>query len=118
MKDQIDDRPARLTVRGKPKRFFDAQGVDELTSMVLALSSELWVVKEEIAQLKSFAAKSGAMDMGALEAHELSPEEAATLTTERDAFIKRVLFVLQEQLEAEIGEEGERPEVDPEFGKG
>ena len=117
MKDQIDERPARLTVRGKPKRFFDAQGVDELTSMFLALSSEMWVLKEEMAQLKSFAAKSGAIDLSALDAHELSAEESSALTAERDAFIKRVLFVLQEQLEAEIGEEGERPEVDPEFGK-
>jgi len=87
----------RDTVRGKKHRFFDAQGVDELVSISMALAQELWVVKERQVALEQAAAKQGLVLKDAAE--ELSAEQMAKLDAERAAFIDRIFFVLREQAE-------------------
>ena len=44
-----------LSHRGKRPRFFDASGTDELMSMVLELTAELWVVKKRLYLLERVA---------------------------------------------------------------
>jgi hypothetical protein len=89
----------RDTVRGKKHRFFDAQGVDELVSISMALAQELWVVKERQVALEQAAAKQGVVIQDA--ADELSAEQMAKLDAERAAFIDRIFFVLREQAESQ-----------------
>ena len=88
----------RDTVRGKKTRFFDAQGVDELVSISMALAQELWVVRErQIAFEEALARKGIAFDAEAL---ELSAEARAQLDAERATFIDRIFFVLRENAES------------------
>ena len=98
----------RDTVRGKKHRFFDAQGVDELVSICMALAQELWVVKERQLALEQAASRKGiqlAQDASA----ELSAEQLAALEAERSAFIDRIFFVLREQAESLNGEQPPEP---------
>lgn len=89
----------RDTVRGEPQRFFDAQGVDELVSISMALAQELWTVKERMVVLESAAAAKGVLLNEELEQHQLTAEEQERLGAERAKFIDRIFFVLREQAE-------------------
>ena len=89
----------RDTVRGKRYRFFDAQGVDELVSMVMALAQELWTVKERNAVIEALATEKGLITPDDIENYPLSDEQKAKLDEERQAFIDRIFFVLREEAE-------------------
>ena len=89
----------RDTVRGEPHRFFDAQGVDELVSISMALAQELWTVKERMVVMEAAAAAKGVLLTEEIEQHQLSEEQQAKLDADRAAFIDRVFFVLREQAE-------------------
>ncbi len=89
----------RDTVRGKRYRFFDAQGVDELVSMVMALAQELWTVKERNAVIESLIEEKGIIDSDNIENYPLSDDQKEKLDEERQAFIDRIFFVLREEAE-------------------
>ncbi len=89
----------RDTVRGEPQRFFDAQGVDELVSICMALAQELWAVKERMAISEAAAAAKGVLLAEEIENHQLTEAQQAKLDADRAAFIDRVFFVLREQAE-------------------
>ncbi|MBL8644323.1 MAG: hypothetical protein JNK21_10350 [Rhodospirillaceae bacterium] len=94
----------RDTVKGKQYRFFDAQGVDELVSICMQMSQELWVVKERLATLEAVAAKKGIVLADEVEAYAFTPEQRAVVDEEKQKFIDRIFFTLREQSEAlEIG---------------
>ncbi len=90
----------RDTVRGKRYRFFDAQGVDELVSMVMALAQELWTVKERNAVVEAIAAEKGLISPDAIEDYSLSDDQKAKLDEDRQAFIDRIFLVLREEAES------------------
>jgi hypothetical protein len=101
----------RDTVRGRPYRFFDAQGVDELVSISMALAQELWTVKERMVIFEALAAHKGLGLDKDIEDFKLNPEQLAALATERQAFIDRIFLVLREQ--AEAVETSSIPEPEP-----
>lgn len=90
----------RDTVKGKQYRFFEAQGVDELVSICMQLSQELWVVKERLATVEAAAAKKGVLLGDEVEDHVFTPEQRAIVDEEKKQFIDRVFFTLREQSEA------------------
>ena len=89
----------RDTVRGEPQRFFDAQGVDELVSISMALAQELWTVKERMVVMEAAASAKGVLLSEEIEQHQLTDAQQAKLDADRAAFIDRIFFVLREQAE-------------------
>ena len=99
----------RDTVRGEPQRFFDAQGVDELVSISMALAQELWTVKERLVIMESAAAAKGVLLTDEIEQHQLTDDEQARLDAERAKFIDRIFFVLREQAEGLKSRDADEP---------
>ena len=98
----------RYSVKGKHINFFDAQGVDELVSISMALAQELWVVKERMAVMEAVAAKKGVILSEEIETHQFTPDQRAAVEDEKKGFIDRIFFTLREQAEAlEIDSKGE-----------
>lgn len=89
-----------MSHRGRRPRFFPAQGMDELVSMVIELTSEVWVLKERMQLLEKVAAAQGVELTAGIDAYAPSPEEKAALAAERERLIANVL----RSLEAEFGD--------------
>ncbi|MEL7028458.1 MAG: hypothetical protein AAGL49_04440 [Pseudomonadota bacterium] len=88
-----------LSARGKRPRFFAAEGVDEMSSMMLELMAELWVVKQRLYIVERAAAQAG-LDLPAkAEAYALTAEENAELDAERKRFIASVMRTLEAEHE-------------------
>ena len=106
--------PIRDTVKGKRLRFFDADGVDEMVAISMALAQELWTVKARVDALERAAAKHD-LDLGKeADAFMPSPEEQQELEAQRQAFIDRVFHTLREEaesLEHASKDEPDAPEV-------
>ena len=90
----------RYSVRGKKQRFFESDGVDELVSICMSISQELWVVKEELAALKNLSIKKGLISNRELQNFKFSKKQLEVLEKENKEFIDRIFFTLRENVEA------------------
>ncbi len=95
--------PLPKAAKAKRPQFFDDPGTDHLVSMFLELASEVWVLRERLQVLEDVAADKGVILEKELEAHTPSPERAAALAADRQAFIERVTFVLNRELPESAG---------------
>ena len=77
--------------RGKRPRFFAAEGMDELVSMVLELTAEVWVVKKRLYLLERVAAGQGVSLTPGIEDYELNATEIQELDELRSRLIATVL---------------------------
>lgn len=77
--------------RGKRPRFFAAEGMDELVSMVLELTAEVWVVKKRLYLLERVAGDQGVELTPGIEGYELSDTEIRELDELRSRLISTVL---------------------------
>jgi len=84
-----------LSHRGKRPRFFDAAGTDEVLSMVLELTAELWVVKKRLYLLERVAGQAGVPLTPRIEGYELDATEVAELADLRRQLIATVLRSLE-----------------------
>jgi len=84
-----------LNHRGKRPRFFSTSGTDELMSMVLELTAELWVVKKRLYLLERVAGQAGVPLTPQIEAYELNEGEVAELDARRSLLISTVLRSLE-----------------------
>lgn len=98
-----------LNHRGKRPRFFQASGTDELMSMVLELTAELWVVKKRLYLLERVAGQAGVPLTPQIEAYELDEGEVAELDERRRLLISTVLRSLEVDA-VDHGKMRERPE--------
>lgn len=101
--DNIQKPRIPLSHRGKRPQFFAADGTDELMSMLLELTAELWVVKKRLYLLERVAGQAGVPLTPQIEAYDLSPEEVAELDQRRRQLIATVL----RSLEAEPAHRGQ-----------
>jgi len=88
------------TIRGGRQVFFEDPAVDKLVAMVLALSGEVWVLRERLAAVEGVAAAAGAFSGRDVERYEFSPAEAEQLGHLRREFIANLFRVLEEQVES------------------
>jgi hypothetical protein len=97
MRVQRDPRKPRIprSHRGKRPRFFAASGTDELMSMVLELTAELWVIKKRLYLLERVAGQAGVPLTPQIEGYQLSPEEVTELDQRRRELIGTVLRSLE-----------------------
>jgi hypothetical protein len=80
-----------LAHRGKRPRFFDSTGSDELMSMVLELTAEMWVMRKRLYLLERVADRAGLPLTEGIETLELGPDEAAELDRRQRQMLANVL---------------------------
>ena len=83
--------------RGKRPRFFASEGMDELVSMMLELTSEVWVIKKRMYLMERVAEEQGMSILEGIENYELSEEEARDLDELRSNMITNVLRATEGQ---------------------
>ena len=83
--------------RGKRPRLFAAKGVDELMSMVLELTAEVWVIKKRLYLLERVAGKAGVSLTPQIEDYDLSEAEVHELDALRRQMIATVLRSLESE---------------------
>lgn len=84
-----------LSHRGKRPRFFESAGTDELLSMVLELTAEVWVVKKRLYLLERAAGQAGVALTPRIEGYQLDEQEVAELAALRQTLIATVLRSLE-----------------------
>jgi hypothetical protein len=80
---------------GRP-RFFVEAGLDRLVSVVLQLTSEVWVLAERLDNLEQLASRTGFVTYDQIKGHAPDVAETARRDAERDRFVQSVLGPLRE----------------------
>ncbi len=71
--------------------FFEDPAIDRLTASVLQLASEVWVLNERFAALRTIADAKGVITRDELDAFQPAGADDEAITAARGAFIRRVL---------------------------
>lgn len=78
-------------------RFFPEPAIDRLTSALLQLASEVWVLNERFASLQALADQKGVITAAELAAFQPAGAQDQEIAAARRAFIRRVLGPLTAQ---------------------
>jgi hypothetical protein len=70
--------------------FFSDPALDRAFGVVMALATEVYVLRDRLAALEAQLAARGLLDRAALDA-EPSPEELAARAADRDAFVAHLM---------------------------
>lgn len=81
---------------GRP-RFFNDPAMDRLISVVLQLTSEVWVLAERLGNLEQLAERKGQLSHDEIRNFIPDPDKLAQRDLERDNFVKSVLGPLREK---------------------
>lgn len=77
----------------KPEQtFFKDPATDRLLAMLMTLAADLHVARDRLTTLEMVLEKSGILAPGALDGFAPSPEQAARLTAERQAFVTELML--------------------------
>lgn len=85
----------RLTPRGVRPQFSENREVDRLMAMVMALSSEVAVLRERLDTFETLADKDGVVRQQDIESFQPDPEHEASRQQWRHDFLDRVLYILR-----------------------
>lgn len=76
---------------GRPEQtFFEDPAIDRLMGVVMALASEVWVLKDRVQAMEALLGEAGVLDREALAA-EPGLDARAEAKAERDAFVRHLL---------------------------
>jgi hypothetical protein len=92
-------------VRGKRPAFHDNAAVDRLVAMVLALTSEVSVLRDRLDTIETLGTRAGWLGDGAVDAHVPDLDERTRREARREAMIGRVLHILKEEIADLEGDE-------------
>ena len=81
--------------RGRRNQYFEADGVDEIISMVLELTAEVSALRERQYLLERVLEDSGVNAGESIEHYQYSSEDEAQLASDRDRLIRTVMRNLQ-----------------------
>ena len=87
------------TAKGHRPHFFDDPNIDKLMAMVMALTTEVSVLRDRLDTHERLAAKKEWADHEAIEAYQMDDIADAYRTQARSEFIARVLRILQTELD-------------------
>ncbi len=93
---------------GERPTFFPTPGMDELLSMILEMSAELWVVRERLFRWEAAAVAEGLALGRAVEILKLDADQEAELAMAREAFTRN-LFRSLGRLHAPTAAPGDGP---------
>jgi hypothetical protein len=71
--------------------YLTENNIDDLGRMVVALLSELWIMRDRMAILEQVLVKSGALKPDAVDAFTWTPEQAVEIEKLRDKIVASVL---------------------------
>lgn len=74
--------------------------LDRLMGVVMALAAEVYILRDRNRILEELLQEAGVLKPGAIEDYQPSPQARQAQTTERDAFVARVLSPILGQHEA------------------
>jgi hypothetical protein len=80
---------------GRP-RFFSDPAIDRLVSVVLQLTSEVWVLAERLETLEQLAQAKGHLTCDEIKNYRPDPTETWQRASDRDRFVRSVLGPLRE----------------------
>jgi hypothetical protein len=102
------DRKMRWTVKGK-RPAFNEQSIDRLFSMVMALTSEMAVLRHRVDSMQKLAEQDGWLKDGALENYRPDLGERKDREAWREQFLARIMYVIEEELaDLQSGDSEER----------
>ena len=79
------------SVGSEAPTFFPDPAIDRLTTALLRLTGEVWVLTERLAAVEALAARRGLAVDDELTSFKFSPGEDATLQAAREQFVRTVL---------------------------
>ena len=86
-----DPGTSRAAIRGRPEQtFFEDPALDRAFGVVMALATEVYVLRDRMAALEDRLVDKGILDAGTLDA-EPSEEERARRGADRDAFVAHLM---------------------------
>jgi hypothetical protein len=95
----------RLTPRGNRPQFSENPEVDRLMAMVMALTSEVAVLRERLDTFETLADEKGVVKQVEIENFEPHPDHEEKRQQWRHDFLDRVLYILRAEAD-EIAERG------------
>lgn len=99
--------PLPKTARGKRPRFHEQDSIDRLVAMVMALTSEVSVLRDRLDTVETLGQRAGWLGSGAVDGYVPDLDERKAREARREAYLSRVFAVMK----AEIAElEGEASE--------
>lgn len=102
----MSSKPVKIPTmaRGRRNRFFEAEGVDELISMVVELTAEISTLRERMFVTERVLEQHGIEAGVEIEAYELDDGDESSMTAERQRLLATVFRTLETaQLNAALG---------------
>lgn len=90
MSSQVSAATAQSAASEAPT-FFPDPAIDRLSTALLRLTGEVWVLTERLAAVEALALRRGLALEDELRSFKFSPEEDATLQAAREHFVRTVL---------------------------
>ena len=91
-------QPLPRHVKGGRPAFHDQQAIDRLIAMLLALTSEVSVLRDRVDTLETLGRDHGWLAAGAVDAHAPDLTERTIRDARRTAMLERVLAVMREEV--------------------
>jgi len=101
--------PVPKVARGKRPRFHEQDSIDRLVSIVLALTSEVSVLRDRLDTVETLGSRAGWLAPGAVDGYVPGLEERKAREARREAYLGRVLAILKAEiaeLDGEASEDG------------
>ena len=92
-------KPLPQTAKGVRPHFFKDPISDHLLSMVLALSNELWVVRERLDTIEALAEERQLFTAADIEDFAPDPSRDEKREQMRQDFLDRIFYLLREEVE-------------------
>ncbi len=98
MSEATDNRPHVIKdSRGKRPAFYAAEGIDNLTSMVMVLASELTVLRDRLDAAERVARASGIDLAAGIESLELDEDALRSRESWRQDFFDRLFYLARKE---------------------
>lgn len=96
------DEPIKLqhVAKGERPQFCENKEADRLFAIVMALASEVSVLRERLDSVEAVGADSGLWASDAVETYTPTAERAAEREKWRDGFIDRILYIMKTEAES------------------
>jgi hypothetical protein len=88
------------TAKGKQPIYFDNPHIDKLLAIVMALTGEVSVLRERLDTIERLLETKGNVSIAEIESYQADENVTQQREQWRDAYLERVLRVLQQDLEA------------------
>ena len=99
--DDLNAARAAIEYSTQPRvSFFDDPGVDRVLGITMAVAQEVGAVLERLDTLERLLVQSGALQAGAVQAYVPDPAVSRQRLSMQEAFITRVLRVVEQELVA------------------